>query len=143
MEDVSRRRVVTHSLLYFLLCGSCVLNSLVWAATQGTIGQTSNGSVSISVHIPRTVRLLANQMSNSTPDSLIKYCLSVIDTNVPSGRNYYQVNLTGKSQRLQLQNLYRLSDNDIPKCADNNVVIISSSANKNETSSTVLMLVPE
>ena len=131
------------SLLYFFLCGSCIANSTTWAATQGTIGQTSIGSVSISVHIPHTVRLIAKETSNSILDNTNKYCLRVIDTNITNGPNYYRVNSIGKTYKLRLQNLYRLSEDDIPRCTDNNILTTSNVSNDRDTQFTVLMLVPE
>ena len=152
MEDVGRRRAVSGLLFQFILCACCIINSVVFAATQGAIGQTSVGSVSISVHIPRTVRLFANPTSLST-SSNTNYCLSVIDANAPSGPNYYRVNASGsssvrllnniQSKWLQLNNMYGLPKGSIASCQTYTLLVDAKPSNEDQANLVVLMLVPE
>lgn len=152
MEDVRRQHTFVGLLFYLYLCGCCIVTSVSLAATQGTAGQTSIGSVAITVHIPRTVRLLANQTSLST-DTQANFCLSVIDANAPSGLNYYRVNASGdsstklpeniQSKWLRLNNIYGLPKNSIAACHTSSLQVDSTPVNKGGSNLVVLMLVPE
>lgn len=143
MEDVGKRSVRSGWLFQFILCGCCIANSVVLAATQGTIGQISVGSVSISVHIPRTVRLLVDRKTVSVASEL-NYCLRVVDTGAPTGPNYYQVTANDDLQArwMRLQNIYGMHNEQIPVCQTQKLVTpgIASTSHPNTT---VLMLVPE
>ena len=151
MEDVGKQRAIVGALFYFYLCGCCIIFSTSLAATQGTLGQTSTGFVSVSVYIPHNVRLLANPVQRSSTQT--NYCLSVIDTNAPSGPNYYRVNTLEdsparlpksiRSKWLQLNNVYGLPKNSIRDCQRNTLQVNFDPARQDQSSSVVLMLVPE
>ena len=140
MEDVGKRSVSFGRLFQFFLCGCCIVNSVGLAATQGTIGQTSIGSVSISVHIPRTVRLLAEDADSGQTS----YCLRVIDTGAPAGSHYYRVSSNDEfeSHWLRLQNIYGMNKEQLPPCNTRQVAQTNNSSARS-TNETVLMLVPE
>lgn len=151
MEDVRRQRAIIGVLLFYL-CGCCIVSSVSIAATQGTIGQSSTGLVSITVHIPRTVRLLASQTGLSSANHA-NYCLSVVDANAPGGLNYYRVNTVTdsstklqkriQSRWLQLNNVYGAPENSLSTCKTETLQVNTDSAGENRSNSVVLMLVPE
>ena len=148
MEDVERRQA-TGLLFYFILLASCCLHSIGLAATQGKAGRTSVGSLGISVHIPQSVRLLANKSNSAPITNDTTYCLSVIDAHSPSGLNFYQINtLHGwqqnlKASQLQLYNRYGLSKDDVPTCQSAEFVASPHTVDKERTNALVLILIPE
>ncbi len=140
MEDVEKRLVSVGRWLQIFLCGCCIFNSVGLAATQGTIGQTSIGSVSISVHIPRTVRLLAEDADIAQGN----FCLRISDTGASAGPHYYRVSSNDEFQSrwLRLQNIYGMPKEKLPVCETRHVNPGDDSSAQ-PISATVLMLVPE
>ncbi len=145
MEDVARRWVLMYLLACSLLCGDCIDNHSVLAANQGSIGSTSTASATITVHIPRTVQLIVDEVSQPTFSTQTNFCLSVIDTTAPEGPNHYRIDgLTqmyfDQSQLIELHNRYGLPINDMPTCQEGNA---NFSVNRENANAVVLMLEPE
>ena len=150
MEDVVRWQAIG---LWIFILGSAffLLSSDVNAATQGTMGRTSTGSIGISVEIPRSVRLIVNDISSSTNQSDVKFCLRVVDFGTRSGMQYYQIGRSSlnfneseiQSELIRLQNIYRLSQDEILECHDNSISMSQHEIDQAKSSAFVLTLVPE
>ena len=141
MEDVKKTQL-TRRVLVGALLSTCFTVSISFAATQGAIGQTSVGSVSISVTIPETVQFLANNVSDPLLSAGGYVCLSVLDRNSAKRYTYYRIEDSNESSNLlRLKNLQELPKKKITECsAEERTVYASEIANSNVT---VLMFVPE
>ena len=141
MEDVKKTQL-TRRVLVGALLSTCFTVSISFAATQGAIGQTSVGSVSISVTIPETVQFLANNVSDPLLSAGGYVCLSVLDRNSAKRYTYYRIEDSNESSNLlRLKNLQELPKKKITECsAEERIVYASEIANSNVT---VLMFVPE
>ena len=150
MEDVVRWQAI--GLWVFILVNAFFLLSLeLNAATQGAMGRTSTGSIGISVEIPRSVRLIVNDISPRTNQSDIKFCLRVVDFGTRSGMQYYQIGRSSlhvneteiQSKLVRLQNIFGLSQNEILECHDNSISISQQEIDQAKSSAFLLTLVPE
>ena len=112
------------------------------SATQGSFGQSSTGSVGISVHIPDSVRFIVSNVNSNQSQQQNKFCLSVIDRHSTSSFKYYQVqNKNNDGLLLKLRNNRGIEIGKIKTCSQQDLVLdIQDFSNAN---STVLMYVPE
>ena len=141
MEDVKKTQL-TRRVLVGALLSTCFTVSISFAATQGAIGQTSVGSVSISVTIPETVQFLANNVSDPLISAGGYICLSVLNLNSVKRFNYYRIeDSNDSSMLLRLKNYHELPEKKVSGCgADERIVYAREVASSKVT---VLMFVPE
>ena len=149
MEDVEQRLDVKYWLLLIFLCACCGIQPKSLAATQGTKGQTSIASATISVHIPHSVQLIAKELTGSGANQPPNYCLSVLGRSMPDGPNYFRVNIEEEMKEtvianwLRLQNVSSFANHDVPDCKNMNTLAHQNPIKRNQANSVVLMLVPE
>lgn len=95
MEDVDRSKL-RHRLVWCLLISLCVVQSTLYAASQGKLGNVSSrGTIGITLVIPDFTRLVADVETTSSIEDP-RVCMHVVNSTEQSRENYYRVaGLTG------------------------------------------------
>ncbi|MDW3094787.1 MAG: hypothetical protein R8G33_03855 [Gammaproteobacteria bacterium] len=139
MEDVKKLQLFRR-LLVGVLLSACFIVSISFAATQGTIGRTSVGSVSITVIIPETVQFIVNSVSDSLSLESSYVCFSVLNRNSTDSYSYYRIQDDDESSALlRLKNYRNMPIKNVTEC-DTEKRIVREIADSNVT---LFMFVPE
>jgi hypothetical protein len=142
LEDVKKSQLARGLLVGALLCACSFTASLGHAATQGTVGRTSIGSVSIAVSIPETVQFFINNISDPLLSANGYICLGVLDRSSAKSFNYYRIeNSNDSSKLLRLKNYQQTPTNEITKCTNEERIVYAREITN--FNATVLMFVPE
>ena len=110
-------RLSKHCLLgsaYAFLITICLVANPIFAAKQGVYGQTSTGSIGISLHIPDTKRLYIARANPKYQLDTIKveqdaqlskrdYCLSILDLTSKRSAGQYKLKASSSSKMLEFR----------------------------------------
>jgi hypothetical protein len=142
LEDVKKPQLVARRVLVGALISACFIVSISFAATQGTIGRTSVGSVSISVTIPETVQFFVKNVRKPIQSADDYVCLSVLDRNSAKSFNYYRIEDSNNlSMLLRLKNYHEIPNKKISGCGPEERIVYAREVANSKV--TVLMFVPE
>lgn len=91
MEDVSQSNTCRQWCVFSIIFALFIGQSNLYAATQGSLGNSnSQGSISISLHIPDVTHISA-EIEQVPVSEQSELCLHVIDVNNQSGINFYTI----------------------------------------------------
>ena len=147
MEDVNFQRAKCRFLIVAISIILFASSIQSYAASQGVLGTASTGSVSITVTIPETVRLFANQVVSDPQSNESFACIYVSDRGVAKDSlHFYRVKQQGvdHSEHLHmLKNHLALKSLKSGECNHSDSLIKLKSMDSFSTNTSVLMLVPE
>ena len=91
MEDVSQSDTCHLWRVFSIIFALFIVQSNLYAATQGSLGNSSSqGSISISLHIPDVTRIRA-EIEQVSLSEQAKICLHVVDGNNQTGINFFTI----------------------------------------------------